>query len=273
MDFGNVNADTTSAAKPEQTSQTSGLLAALLHIPLLDWSMLLLALISVALVGYETWGHATPLQTEWILRTDYAACAIFAAEFVWRWRQAGWSAGFVGRNWYDVLGMIPVSTPAFRGFRLFRLVRIAIMMARFGMAADRALGEEFTYRVVSRFSSQIVDAISTPITLGVLDEVAEVLGKATFTHNIAAALADNDSELRALIADKLVDNPRTHRLSRLPFYDDILETITDTSLQIVRAVLNDPRTDELVADMLRKNIQQIRGALRDKQAAHGVRST
>ncbi|MGH8505438.1 MAG: ion transporter [Stenotrophobium sp.] len=255
----------TSAAS--QSSQSPGLLAVLAHIPLLDWSMLLLALISVALVGYETWGHATPAQTVWILRADNAACAIFAAEFLWRWRQAGWRAQFVARNWYDVLGMIPVSTPAFRGFRLFRVVRIVIMMARFGMAADRALGEEFTYRVVNRFSSAIVDAISTPITLGVLDEVAEVLGKGTFTHNIAGALAENDRELRALIADKLRENPRTHRLTRLPFYNDIVETISDTSLQIVRAVLNDPRTDELVADMLRENIQQLRSALRDKQAA------
>jgi len=239
--------------------------AAARGIPLGDWLMLLLAVISIGLLAYETWGPATPAQTAWIIRADYLICAVFLAEFLWHWRRAGWTWRHLGRHWYDVLGMIPVSTPALRGFRLFRVVRIAILLSRFGMAADRAIGEEFTWRLVDRFKNQIVDAISGPVTVAVLEEVAEVLQKGTYTRNIARALDENHGELRAMIADKLRDNPSTGRLRRLPFYDDIVASTVDAALAVVQEVLRDPRTDELVADMLRENITQLREAVKRNQ--------
>jgi|GEM_PF-571969 len=240
------------------------------RISLIDWSMLLLALFSIGLLAYETWGPVTPEQSRQIIRMDYLVCAIFAAEFLWRWREAGWSRSYVVRNWYDVLGMIPVSSPALRGFRLFRVVRIAILLGRFGMAADRALGDEVTYRFVNRFSDTIIKTISGRITLAVLAEVADVLGKGTYTRNVARALDENDRELRAMIAEKLRQNPRTKTLSRLPFYNDIVESVIDAALLLAHEVLADPRTDELVADVLRENVTQLRAALKEKEAAkHG----
>lgn len=233
----------------------------------LDWLMLLLALFSIGLLAWETWGPVTPEQSRVIIQLDYAVCAIFAAEFLWRWREAGWTRGYVLRNWYEALGMIPVASPALRGFRLFRVIRIVILLSRFGMAADRALGDEVTYRFVNRFSDSIMAAIGGRITLSVLGEVADVLGKGTYTRNVARALEENDAELRAMIADKLRQNPRTRSLARLPFYDDIVASVVDASLQLAHEVLADPRTDELVADILRENVQQLRTALREKEVA------
>src|SRR5258708_22312188 len=121
--------------------------------------------------------------------------------------------------------MIPVSRAAIRGFRLFRVVRIVVLLSRFGMATDRAVGEEFTYRMVNRFRDAIVDSISGAVTVAVLDEVAEVLTKGTYTRNISRALEENRAELRAMILEKLRDDPQTGRLRRLPFYDDIVESV------------------------------------------------
>ena len=128
----------------------------------LDWLMLLLAVVSIGLLCWETWGDVSDLQRTWIFRADYAICALFAAEFLWRWRAVGFTRGFVWRNWYEVLGMIPVAHPAIRGFRLFRIIRIVILLARFGMAADRAMGRGFTYTLVNRFGEQVAQAISRP---------------------------------------------------------------------------------------------------------------
>ncbi len=241
------------------------LLGAWRRVGWLDWSMLLLALCSVGLLGYETWWPVSAAGRRWIIGGDYLICAIFAAEFLWRWRKAGWALRHLLHNWYDLLGMIPIAHPALRGFRLFRVLRIVILLARFGMAADRALGEEFTFRLVDRFSGSIVDAISGPITIAVLDEVALVLEKGTYTRNIARALDENHQDLRSMIADKLRSDPRTGRLKRLPFYEDIVGTAIDAGLDVVREVLSDPRTDELVADMLRENITQLREAVRRNQ--------
>lgn len=237
------------------------------RVPLLDWLLLILALISIGLLSYETWGNVTPEQSRLLIRADYAICAIFAAEFLWRWQAAGWTRGYLARNWYEVLGMIPVSEPALRGFRLFRVIRIVILLSRFGMAADRALGDEFTYRLVNRFKDAIMRAIGGMITLAVLAEVSDVLKKGTYTRNIARALEENDRELRAMIAEKLKQNPRTKTLSRLPFYNDIVASVIDAGLSLAHEVLADPRTDELVADILRENVDQLRGALQDKEDA------
>jgi voltage-gated potassium channel len=251
-----------SAAAP---ADDHSLRAALRRIGRTDWLMLALALVSVGLLAYETWGSATPGQTRWILRADYTVCFIFLLEFLWCWRRAGWTWRHLAHHWYDVLGMIPVSQPALRGFRLFRLLRILILLSRFGMAADRALGEEFTWRLVDRFKKQIVDAISGPVTVAVLEEVADVLKKGTYTRNIARALDENHAELRAMITDKLRDNPDTGRLRRVPFYNDIVAGTVDAALAVVQEVLRDPRTDELVGDMLRENIDQIREAVKRNQ--------
>ena len=232
----------------------------------MDWIMLALALVSIGLLGYETWGPVTETERANIIAADYVICAIFALEFLWRWNAAGWKRDFVIRNWYEVLGMIPVAHPAIRGFRLFRIIRIVVLLARFGAAADRALGDDFTYLLVNRFKDSIVKSISGAVTIAVLDEVAVVLGKGTYTQNISRALEENQLQLRSMIVEKLREDKQTGRLSRLPFYNDIVESVIDAGLRVIEQVLKDPRTDELVADMLRENLTQIRIAVQQHEA-------
>lgn len=232
-----------------------------------DWLMLLLAVASVGLLVWETWWPLSASTTRLIILGDDVICAVFLAEFLWRWRADGWQHRYLWRNWYDVLGMIPSSSPAIRGFRLFRVIRIVVLLSRFGMATDRALGEEFTYRLVNRFKNAIVDAVSDTVTLAVLDEVGDVLVHGTYTRNVARALAENQDELRDMIRDKLRADPRAGRLSRLPFYNDIVEAAIDSGLHVVSDVLHDPRSDELVADILRENLLQLREAVRRNNAA------
>jgi len=252
---------------PNTAPAPETLSAAVRRVPVLDWLLLILALVSIALLSYETWGDVTPEWRRWLIRGDYAICAIFAVEFTWRWSRDGWTRGYMLRNWYEILGMIPVSEPALRGFRLFRVVRIVILLSRFGMAADRALGDEFTYRLVNRFRDSIMRAVSGMITLAVLAEVSDVLKRGTYTRNVARALEENDRELRAMITEKLSHNARTKTLSRLPFYNDIVNSVVDAALELAHDVLNDPRTDELVADILRENVDQLRDAVQAKEDA------
>lgn len=235
--------------------------AAARRVGILDWLMLVLALLSVGLLAWEMLGTVDEHTRQMIFTADYAICAIFAAEFLWRWREAGWSGKYVKRNWYELLGMIPLQHPAIRGFRLFRMLRILILLSRFGRAADRALGDEFTYRLVRRFKNVIVESISSAVTVAMLDEVQDVLKKGRFAQNLSHALTENQPELRAMIAEKLRDDPQAGRLSRLPFARDITESVIDAVLRVVEQVLQDPRTDELISDMLRQNLLQIRASV------------
>lgn len=235
--------------------------AAVRRVGLLDWLMLVLAILSVGLLGWEMFGTVSEPTRQAIFAMDYAICAIFAAEFLWRWKQHGFSGEYVKHNWYELLGMIPYQHPVLRGFRLFRAIRILVLLARFGRAADRAIGDEFTYRLVRRFKNAIVESISSAVTVAVLDEVQDVLAKGHYARNIARALEDNQPQLRAMIAEKLREDPQAGRLSRLPFGRELTEAVIDAALRLVEQVLQDPRTDELIGDMLRENLSQIRASV------------
>ncbi|WP_280308163.1 ion transporter [Nocardia abscessus] len=225
-----------------------------------DFLMLALAIVSVALVAWITFFPVSGPTYRVIVVVDWTLCAVFAIEFVWRWRRAGWPWTFPFVYWYEVLGMIPVTSPFFRGFRLLRIVVIAVRLAR---VADRVFGDRVTAAVVNRFVTTIVDTIRRPMTIAVMDEVAHVLRTGHYTRNIAAALEENRAELDEMILELIKKDPRAGRVRYIPFHDEIIRLIADTTFRIVFQVLEDPRTDELVADVLRENIDQIRDAVRD----------
>ncbi|WP_280245352.1 ion transporter [Nocardia abscessus] len=225
-----------------------------------DFLMLALAIVSVALVAWITFFPVSGQTYRVIVVVDWTVCAVFAIEFVWRWRRAGWPWTFPFVYWYEVLGMIPVTSPFFRGFRLLRIVVIVVRLAR---VADRVFGDRVTAAVVNRFVTTIVDTIRRPMTIAVMDEVAHVLRTGHYTRNIAAALEENRAELDEMILELIKKDPRAGRVRYIPFHDEIIRLIADTTFRIVFQVLEDPRTDELVADVLRENIDQIRDAVRD----------
>ena len=98
--------------------------------------------------------------------------------------------------------------------------------------------------------------------MAVLDEVAGVLRTGHYTKNVSAALYENRVELREMIIEKVMADPTAARsIGLLPFHERLVEEITEAALRIVMQVLADPRTDELVSDVLRDNFDQIRQAV------------
>lgn len=241
------------------------ILSRLRQIGPLDGAMLVLAIASVALLLYLDFGDPSRETARTIVIIDIGVCAVFAVEFLYRWHREGWKRRFLARNWYEIPGMIPVSHPAFRSFRLLRIVRVIVILVRLQRAADRAIGKPgITYRLLARFTNVIVEAIKRPITVAVLDEIADVLQQGAYTKNIAAALDENRAELDAMILQKIRADRTAGRLRFLPMHDKVIRTSADTTMRILFEVLDDPRTDELVADLLRNNIEQIRLAIRGK---------
>ncbi|WP_405133883.1 ion transporter [Nocardia sp. NBC_01388] len=223
-----------------------------------DLFMLALAVVSVALVTWVTFFPVAEDTYRTIRYIDYSICAIFAIEFLWRWRHEGWSWTFPFIYWYEVLGMIPVTSPFFRGFRLLRVVAIVVRVAR---VADRAFGDRVTAAVVNRFVGTIVDIVKRPVTIAVLDEVGDVLRTGHYTQNIANALEENRTEINQMMLDLIQRDPQLGRVRYFPFHEEIIHGITDASFRIILQVLADPRTDELVADALRENVNQMRAAV------------
>lgn len=228
--------------------------------------MLLLAVLSVAMLVYETWGNPTPEQTKQILLADYIIIGIFAIEFLLRWARNEWKRSFILRNWYEILGMIPVAHPAIRGFRLFRVIRIAVILSRFGRAADRAFGEEFTYRIVGRFKNTIADAVSGAVTLRIMDETMNVMLKGEFMENMADAIEEYGDEMLDIAVEKVANDPELGRVRNIPFFDDIVRTSSRVSQRIVIDLLRDDRMEEMTRKIIAKNVEQIKKSIAEKDA-------
>ncbi len=50
-----------------------------------------------------------------------------------------------------------------------------------------------------------------------------------------------------------------------PFHDRLIDEASETTVRVLLEVLADPRTDELVSDLLRDNVTQIRAVARARQ--------
>ena len=129
----------------------------------------------------------------------------------------------------------------------------------------RGLHTPFAVRHLNQLSLSLVDLIRRPITIAVLDEVAGVIQTGRYTRNISAALVENHDELKRLVAEKVREDPALGFVGRLPGYDAIVGQVSETTLRVLIEMLADPRMDELVSDLLRNNLEQIKSAVRERQ--------
>ena len=118
---------------------------------------------------------------------------------------------------------------------------------------------------INRLRQWFVNLIKRPITVAVLDEVADVMQSGHYTKNISAALVENHDALVTLVAEKVRDDPATRLVGRLPGYDVVVHQVSETTLRVLIEMLADPRMDELISDLLRHNLDQIKEAVRDRQ--------
>jgi hypothetical protein len=68
------------------------------------------------------------------------------------------------------------------------------------LLVKRGLREPFVVRLINRASEGVIDTVKRPLTVAVLDEVADVLQAGHYTHNIAAALEENREEIKRMVA-------------------------------------------------------------------------
>lgn len=151
---------------------------------------------------------------------------------------------------YIVVGLIVLAVVA--GFVARTLVRHGIR-------------PPFVVKLINRTSESVVEAIKRPITVAMLDEVADVLREGHYARNIASALRENQEQLTDMIREKIKQDPTGRHVGLIPFHDRLITEASETALRVILEVLADPRTDELISDLLRDNLTQIRSAVRERE--------
>lgn len=234
----------------------SGILPGNVHLD--DWVMFVCAVGSVGLLAYTLISPPPADAGRWMFWADCAICVVFLADFGWRWSKRHWTRKFLARSWYEVFAMIPVATPALLDHRFILSV---LLLVRVGRAADRAVGEQFFYRLVDKLSDPIVRAIKKPVTIAVMDEVVRVIETGNYPENLARSLQENKAELRAIIMEKVTADPQLGKLKHVPFHEEMVRGVVDTSFRVLLEVLLDPRIDDFFAEVVRENREQIRQAV------------
>jgi hypothetical protein len=135
---------------------------------------------------------------------------------------------------------------------------LGAVLVRMGMRRPRVVER------ASTLAERALTVVKRPLTIVVLDEVATVLQSGHYTRNISDALKENHDALKALVAEKVKQDPSTRIIGRLPGYDTVVSQVSETTLRVLIEMLDDPRTDELISDLLRNNITQIKQAVRDR---------
>ena len=120
-------------------------------------------------------------------------------------------------------------------------------------------------RRTSSLAERALRLVKRPLTIVVLDEVASVIQTGHYTKNISAALVENHDELKRLVTEKVSQDPNVRLISRLPGYNAVVGEVTETTLRVLIEMLGDPRTDELISDLLRNNLMQIRVAVQERR--------
>jgi len=146
------------------------------------------------------------------------------------------------------------------------VIVISVVAGLLGRALlRRGLREPFVVKLINRASERVVVVIKRPITVAVLDEVATVLYAGNYTRNVALSLQQNRDELKAVLAEKIKQDPNGRGLGLVPFHDRIIDQFTETAVRVLIEVLADPRTEDLVSEMVRENVDQIRRAVRERE--------
>lgn len=146
---------------------------------------------------------------------------------------------------------------------IIALAVVSAVVTRF--LVRRGLRTPFAIRQINKGRDKVVSMVKRPITIMVLDEVADVIQTGHYTKNISDALLENHDELKALVTEKVRHDPTSRLIGRLPGYDLVVSEVTETTLRVLIEMLGDPRMDELVSDLLRNNLQQIKLAVRERQ--------
>ncbi len=136
---------------------------------------------------------------------------------------------------------------------------VGLVLVRLGMRRP------WVVRRLSQLVETILGLVKRPLTIVVLDEVAAVIQTGHYTKNISAALVENHDELKRLVTEKVSQDPNVRLISRLPGYSTVVGEVTETTLRVLIDMLGDPRTDELISDLLRNNLEQIRVAVHHRE--------
>lgn len=230
---------------------------------LTDWTLVLLVWLALVPNAWLLfWPPAQQSGKHALWYADLALAVLLALSICWRWLRFRIGRIYLRMHWWEVPALFPFIVPVVGQWRWVLTLVLLARIVRVVDRTDNVVGDRITAALITHFSDPIIDTIRRPITVAVLDEVIAVIETGTYAANVKAALDENHAELEAMVRELVNEDPTTGKLRYVPFHDDIVQIASRTVLRLVDRALDDPRTTELVSDIIRNSASQIRTAVR-----------
>lgn len=232
-----------------------------------EWSLVVLTWVAVVTNGWLLFARPDdPDVRNAVQVADLVVCVLLALNICVRWLRFRSGRRLLLRQWWEVPALFPLIVPVVGEWHAVLWLVLLARIVRTVDRTDNVLGDRITAGLVRHFSDPIVQSIKRPITVAVLDEVLAVIRSGTYAANVRAALDENRTELEALVVELVRQDPATGKLRRLPFHDDLVTMVADTVLRLINGALDDPRTTELISDVIANSADQLRAAVRQPRA-------
>jgi hypothetical protein len=222
----------------------------------------------------------------WII--DLPFLTLFVVEFAVRWalavRRRAYARWFFFPifNWYDLLGLMPVTE-----LRIFRLFRIASIYMRLRRSEVTKVGKDVLSRGVAYVSNIIAEEISDAVALRILAETQDEIRDGTHVRIFEDTLARHRGRLEQVAVETLHDLvgdentqqrlrevlrlnletavERTERLRAVPLPQAVLrplvrglgEAVLDTTLETVTMTLSSEEGQAAVRDLVATVLERL----------------
>ena len=239
------------------------------RITWVDWVVVALAVVSLGLVITDevmsSYFQEHPERRRWIIYADLAICGVFFLEFVARMRHQPSKWAYTVSRWYDVLGMIPVSHPLFRGLRLLRILRIVVITSRFVRATNRTFGEMAFEATVRRFRNILVEEVSDAVVLRSLSVVEPWLVRARFADRVGEAMETRRPEIHRMVRDAMGRVPGSKLMLRVGPVRSVVDTAENAAVQAVIDTLRSDELNRIVQEATRNVLDELKAQVAEKE--------
>ncbi|MCB1168779.1 MAG: hypothetical protein KDK25_00510 [Leptospiraceae bacterium] len=190
---------------------------------------------------------------------DFFVLTLWGIDFLRRlWKEEDrWR--FLTRNWYEVIGLIPIVM--LRPFLLLRGVKLGIAFYKLGKASED-VSQSLTREITFRFRDIIVDTIADAVFLQSLGRVEEVMSRLDYAELARKAFKNHQEELDALVKESLHTKSMMGELSRIPFMDGVVNRIGGDVSKIISEVLEAEVAGSIMKEITRGILAEMHDRVR-----------
>lgn len=229
-----------------------------LFLALFDLSMLMLAIISISLLVVDEFytnlfveyfgsvekQHITIIYIDWII------CGIFWIEYIVRLMRVPGNHldkfFHILKTWYDILGMIPLSNPAVRFFRVFRIIRIVSSLRHSGKIIKTLTYENIIFEIINKYKNVLIEIVSDAIIIKILNIAQSVLEKGQYRDVFKKVLEEKKPIMNFMIKQNIENNPTWKKLEKLPMMGTIKNTIIEEATDVSIKILSSPEFEDVI---------------------------